>query len=149
MKLTERQINIRKAFREDIIDNWKSNTNTLMWSVIARLAEQFNSSFNEMEIELSFIPSIGKIYGKTPINAWTAAHYRVVSDALWDGKNKDYAMKLFTKTKKDVSSPTKFSKSDYKDRKVLYKDRAKLKNIAEMNAWRPDRYESTAWNKVK
>jgi len=149
MILTDRQKSIRTTFRDTIIDNWLSNEKTMMFNTVYAVANLFNITPEDAKDEMACIPSIGCFRDNTPINVWVAKYFNDVSNALWDGKDKAYIIKLWAKTKKTSDVNPKVKDADKKEFNMINKSRKKLAALSEFYKNEPDRNNKSAWNKVK
>lgn len=151
MILTPEQIEMRRYFRERVIDLFYDEKRTLMFNIINDVAEKFKITPEESAYKLSEIPSIGRFGYKTPISAWLARHYPKVAAAMFDKKGVDAAMEIWkTQKYQAVTNATKKRSSDVmremaNTRKNVKKNRA----IAELRANMPDRWANTSWKVVK
>lgn len=151
LKLTERQVALRKAFRETLLRNWRSTGKTMMFSVSIDVGEQFGISQYEAKQELSVLPSIRMFGDKTPLQAWLAKHYPSVSNAMFDGKTDEQALAIWSKAKYQLANPVtcKRSNDDLKVMADTHKNSRKTRAYAELRKSMPDRWARTAWNVVK
>lgn len=148
MKLTDRQIKIRALFREAVLLAWHTHDKYLMFNVIYRIANEFDITFDAARIEMAEIPSIGKFHKTMPASAWLARHYRVVSDALFDGKTDEYALVLWKNTKR-TDGGEKRTREEKAENQRINRNTRKLAAFAELRKNMPDRWGRSDWKKVK
>lgn len=150
MKLTERQMALRKAFRLTLLTHWRTPGLTMMWSLNESLARQFDVTADAMHEELSEIPSIRSFSRRGAIQPWLANHYRDVSNAMFEGKSVEHCLALWRNSKYMMSSQTQKRSSE--DRCAIAYVIRQSKNtgeVAKLRASMPDRWAKTAWNVCK
>lgn len=149
MKLTEQQIMIRRAFREFVIDVWHDHTKPMMFNAKTVVAEKLQMATADVIAEFEKIPSIGHIRGMMPVHVWVAKYFNPIANALWDGKNKEQVLTLWSKCKRTTDSTPKLSTLDRREHGKIRKNHRKFQALAELNKNRPDRWEKTSWSKTK
>jgi len=149
MKLTERQIAIRRAFREHIVDVWHDHTKSRMFNARNVVAEKLQIPVIEVTDEFEKIPSIGHVRDSMPVHIWTAKYFNPVANALWDGKSKEQVLALWGKCKRTTDSTPKLGVTDRAEHAKIRKNHRKLQALAELAKNRPDRWQKTSWGTVK
>lgn len=151
IKLTGRQVLLRRAFRECVLENWRSERKTLMFSVTNDLSEMFSMDAKSIENELAEIPSIRAYRGKFPIQAWLARHYPAVSNAMFDGKTNEQCLAIWAKSKyTPANSENGFmNRATRSERgKTVWSARVNRAH-AELRKNMPDRWAKSSWGLVK
>ena len=132
MKLTPRQVLIRKTFRKALIECWDDPDRPYMFSTAIEVAKELDVPFGDAISEMSEIPSIGKFNGKRLIREYLAYHYRPISDALFDGKSKERVMKMWATTKKGMAgSDLRARQNDYAEFHSTKKKRVMSKQFSD------------------
>jgi hypothetical protein len=150
MILTDRQKKLRQAFREAIIDYWKSEYQcTRMFGVVIECKKLLGGSEYDVEEELKAIPSIGFFGSQSTTHVWMGRYYAAIANALWDGKSKNEVLALWAKTKRAKTATPKRDEIEKKELSNLRKSRKKLRAIAVLHKNMPDRWDKTDWNKCK
>lgn len=150
MKLNERQIALRACFRETIVDFWNCPDNKYkMFNVLIVCQEKLGGTQYDIFGELLEIPSIGWLSSEISMQVWTARYHKTISDALWDGKSKEYVMRLWKTSKRAKSAPPRKNAEEKKEYAKINKNIKKIKAIGELKGNMPDRWQRTAWNVCK
>ena len=144
MKLDEHQMALRKRFRELVVEYFWHPKYILMFNVVGTLSEEFDG---DIYSRLGDIPSIGDVYGKTPIQAWLSQRYNPVATALYNKASPEAVLALWAKTKMCIVR--KRGRADLDIRGEMYKDNRKNKGLAELRKNMPDRWANSDWSKVK
>ena len=152
MKLDERQIKLRAAFREVLLRNWRTPGKTLMFGVYYEVADRFGMDRAEALGALCALPSIRKFSDNTPIQVWLARHYPAVSNAMFDGKSDEHCLALWKQSKYARATSATGKRSASEKREMVqgwHEGKRVLKAVAEMKRSAPDRWSATSWNIVK
>lgn len=154
MKLTDRQLKLRTAFRNAVIDGFKSDITqsriiqTVIIAVDGKLQDytgELSSEYLEVEKELQEIPSIGYINGGAV--RYLCSNYAKISDALFNGLSKDAALKMFATVKRNNDRKSMVDSSNRYINNVANK---KNRSHAELqNNMHGSRYAKTHWGIVK
>ncbi len=152
MKLNERQVELRAAFRDVLLKNWRSPGKTLMCGVYYDVADRFGIDKRVAKEELCALPSIRHFTDTTPIHVWLAKHYPAVSNAMFDGKSDDQCLAIWRTSKYSIATSATSKRSNEEKKEMAQcwnKGKRKLKAIAELQRNAPDRWANTSWNIVK
>src|SRR3972149_3836362 len=125
MKLTDTQILVRSAFREEVIDQWLVAGKPLMYNIKNCIAERLNMTVVDVFEVMQSIPSIGFVSDTIPINVCTAKYFKPIANALWDGKNKQQVLALWAKTKRTTDSTPKLSAAERSDLNSINRNKKK------------------------
>lgn len=140
MKLTERQVKIKKIFRQKLLYLWPACATMVMVSHHVDYEVGGTGLFAEMEA----IPSIGKYWGMETCTVWLARHYPKTSNALFSGATHHQAMIVWSKEKRIPGKSSGFiGKESIKNQVAI--DRS----ISRLMRERGDRNEKTNWGKCK
>ncbi|EKD98776.1 MAG: hypothetical protein ACD_23C00277G0008 [uncultured bacterium] len=148
MKLTDTQILVRSAFREEVIDQWIVNGKPFMFNIKNRIAERLNMTVADVFEVMQSIPSIGFVSDTMPINVWTAKYFKLIANAMWEGKSRQQVLALWAKTKRTTDS-NKLSAAERSDLNSINRDGRKLRAVGELRNNMPDRWGETDWSKCK
>lgn len=150
MKLTERQVEIRGAFRSAVLDLFWDDHRVLMFNVTRIIAAKFFDNDESAAMDaLAEIPSIRIYNQKGPIQGWLARHFRAVSNAMFDKKPVDYCLALWKTQKYAANMNSKRSKQDMKEHAALQRNNRVNRAYAELRKNMPDRWAKSDWTKVK
>jgi len=159
MKLTQRQIELRKSFRENIIKCWKKQFKMLRIVYIVALDvdgyiqseddkknEDYNY-INKLIEELQIIPSIGYFTQTHTTFNYLGAHYPKIFNMLCDGVSEEKCIQMFRTEKR--SKPIKpMIDKEIKDNHTYLKN--KIKNVAIIkSSFKKSRWSKSDWSTVK
>ena len=153
MKLSERQIALRNAFRKAVINCWSKDSSfyylaSLVAFEVDGYIKQKNDSYsyiNKILAELKEIPSVG--YINQNVMRYMASAYPTISFALFNGGSKEKALSMFNGLKR---SNVRESIIGENEMKILRKSRKKIKAHAILQKYHlGSRYAKSHWGIVK
>ena len=140
MKLSEKHIEFRMAFRTSVIRLWGKNCR--ISDVVSAVSTDMGVGRLDVYAMAKEIPSIGRLSEKMRVDTWLGHSYPKVSEAMFSGDVRA-AMTLFV-TKNHL--PVKITRGEKSSAKRFDKI---LKEIRTLNSEKPDRWAKTAWNVCK
>lgn len=140
MKLDAKSAQIRRLFRNIVLDLWPSDA--YMRDVVGEIAIHSGNSADDVYHTLSTIPSIGKISAAMRIRVWVGHNYPKVNEAMFDNDRRA-AITLFVSKNRQSTSTTRPEKVSSK------RLDEQLKQIRTLNSERGDRYAKTDWKICK
>jgi len=140
MKLDAKSAEIRRLFRNSVLDLWPSDAN--MRDVVAEIIRHSGASANDIYHTLLTIPSIGKISAAMRIRVWVGHNYPKVSEAMFDNDRRAAITLFVSKNRQSTSTvrPEKVSAKRFDEQ---------LKQIRTLNSEKGDRYAKTDWKICK
>lgn len=116
MKLDAKSAEIRRLFRNSVLDLWSSDAN--MRDVVDEIIRHSGTSANDIYHILSTIPSIGKISAAMRIRVWVGHNYPKVSEAMFDNDRRA-AITLFVSKKKIVNRRRQFVRKKFQQNGLM------------------------------
>jgi len=159
MKLTQRQIELRKSFRKNIIKCWKKQFKMLRIVYMVALEvdgyiqseedkknEDYNY-INKLIDELQIIPSIGYFTQTHTTFNYLGAHYPKIFNMLCDGVSEEKCIQMFRTEKRSKPIKPTIDK-EIKDNHTHLKN--KMKNVAIIKkSFIKSRWSKSDWSTVK
>jgi hypothetical protein len=159
MKLTQRQIELRKSFRENIIKCWKKQFKMLRIVYMVALdvdgyiqskEDKKNGDYNyinKLVDELQIIPSIGYFTLTNTTSNYLGAYYPKIFNMLFDGVSEEKCIQMFRIEKKSKPIKPTIDK-EIKDNHIDLKKQ--MKNVAIIkSSFKKSRWSKSDWSTVK